>query len=170
MRPACSRAATGLGSIAERTPILPIMWQRRLIGWLWLGAWLSVLVAVHAPWSDLGGIVSERMRWYERATLGAAAIAGGLAGFTGRAWASCTGGPSYAVQLRWLWLPLAGATAMFVVAAEVQGAWPLTLVALVGFLSYWAALDVVFGAWPLACGEPYSISRPIIVEKKQESD
>ena len=145
------------------------MWRRRLIGWLWIGAWLVVLVIVHTPWSGLGGIVSERTRWNERATLGTASIAGALAGATGRAWASRPGGPSHAVQARWLWVPPGVATVAIAAVAELRGDWALTLVALVGFLSYWAGLDVAFGAWPLARGEAYSFLRPIPVETEDET-
>jgi hypothetical protein len=145
------------------------VWRRRLLGWIWIGAWVLVLVVVHAPWSNLGGIVSERMRWYERATLGSATIAGALAGAMGRAWASRPGGPSHAVQSRWLWLPPAVLTTAIVAAAELRGDWALTLVTLVGFVSYWAGLDVAFGAWPLARGELYAFLRPIPVEEKEEN-
>jgi hypothetical protein len=141
-----------------------------LIGWLWIGAWLGLLVVIHTPWSDLGGIVSERMRWNERATLGTAAIMGALAGSTGRAWASRPGGPSHAVQARWLWLPPALIAIAIAAAAELRGDWALTLIALVGFLSYWAGLDVAFGGWPLARGEPYSFLRPIPVEENVEEN
>jgi hypothetical protein len=58
-------------------------------------------------------------------------------------------------------------TAAIVAGAELRGDWALTLLALVGFLSYWAGLDVAFGAWPLARGEPYAFLRPIPVEEKE---
>jgi hypothetical protein len=31
----------------------------------------------------------------------------------------------------------------------------------VGFVSYWAGLDLGYGAYPLACGDEYSLTRPI---------
>jgi len=135
-----------------------------VLGWIWVGGWLALLAAVHAPWSDLGGIASERLRWTERATLGGCAILGLLAGASGRDLACRPGGPSHAAQVRWLWAPAAALTAALVVGAEVAGAWAVSLVALIGFLAYWAGLDIAFGAWPLASGEPYAFFRPIPVE------
>ena len=146
------------------------MWQRRLVGWFWIGAWLVVLTTIHAPWSNLGGIVSERIRWNERATLGTAAIVGALAGSTGRARASRPGGPSHAVLARWLWFPPALLALAIAAIAELRGDWALTLIALVGFLCYWAGHDVAFGAWPLARGEPYAFLRPIPVEESENDE
>jgi len=143
------------------------VWRRRLLGWIWIGAWLALLAAVHSPWTDLGGIVSERLRWIERATLGGGGILGVLVGASGRALACRPGGPSHAAQVRWLWVPPGTATAAVVVGADVAGDWAVSLVALVGFLAYWAGLDVAFGAWPLTRCEPYTFLRPIPVEEDE---
>ncbi len=144
------------------------MWRRRLVGWLWIGAWLTVLTSVHAPWSDLGGIVSERTRWIERVTLGTCAIFGAFAGAVGRERSTRPGGPSHAALVRWIWIPPAAAAAAVAAVAALAGRWAETLIALVGILSYWAGLDAAFGAWPLACGAPYSFSRPIPVEEREQ--
>jgi len=146
----------------------PVRPWRRVVGWAWIAAWLAVLRAAHAPWMDLGGIVPERERWIERATLGTAAIVGSFAGACGRDRASRAGGPSHAAQLRWLWIPQGAVWLAVVLLAEAAGDWAAGLIGFVGFLAYWAGLDVGFAAWPLARGEHYSFLRPIRPEAAPE--
>ncbi len=146
----------------------PARWGRRVAGWVWIAAWLVVLASAHAPWTDLGGIVSEHLRWIERATLGLAAILGWLAGACGRDRASRASGLSHAAQLRWIWMPQAGAAGIVLTYAQATDGWAVGLIGLVGFLAYWAGLDVGFAAWPLARGEPYSFRRSIRPEPAAE--
>jgi hypothetical protein len=73
--------------------------RRAVVGFVaiaWTSLWIAGLVAVAGPWRDLGGIVSERLRWLHRFVLlaalwlglGAARIAVGLQRERGTAWPS----------------------------------------------------------------------------------
>jgi hypothetical protein len=147
-----------------------VAWRRRLAGWTWIAVWAVVLASVHAPWSHLGGLVAERLRWLERLTLGSAAILGWLAGACGRDRAGRAGGPSHAAQLRWIWMPQGAVTAAAIVLAEATADPGAGLIVLNGFLAYWAGVDLGFAAWPLARGEPYSFRRPIRPDESPEPD
>jgi hypothetical protein len=51
-------------------------WSRRLAVLLWLAAWGALLWLVHRPWTSLGGLVGERLRWLERFVLAAGVLVG----------------------------------------------------------------------------------------------
>ncbi len=39
------------------------------MAWLRLAIWIPLLFGVHRPWRSLGGLVPERLRWFETASL-----------------------------------------------------------------------------------------------------
>ena len=47
------------------------------------------------------------------------------------------------------------------------GRWPWTLLVLAGFAAYWAGLDAAVGAWPLARGRHYSLTRLITLDRER---
>jgi hypothetical protein len=112
---------------------------RRLAGWVWLAGWVCVLYLVVSPWSDLGGIVDERLRWFHRFSLWMGIGAGIVAGLHGR-----EGGAE-----RWykrVWYPLACCTAVMMIVLAVSGGRLGEIgIVLTGFLAVWSGLD--FGYW-----------------------
>ena len=156
----------------------PEAWSRRLLrcvaGWVWILVWGVVLWTVASPWRDLGGLVDERLRWLERFVLGAGIVIGWQAGAWGR-WAARPGaGRCHAGLLRWLLWPLAALTAAGLVFLRLTGKEDAIGVVLTAFLSYWAGLDLAFGAWPLVRGHPYSftgsIDPPVGATREEDED
>jgi hypothetical protein len=137
-------------------------WSRKLLrrgaGWIWILVWGVVLWNVAAPWRDLGGLVDERLRWLERFVLGAGSVVGWQVGAWGRRAARPGAGRSHAGLLRWLLWPLAGLGAAGMAALHFAGNPDPIGVVLTALLSYWAGLDLAFGAWPLVRGQPYSFT------------
>jgi hypothetical protein len=122
---------------------------RRAAGGAWLVAWCGVLWAVAAPWRDLGGLESERLRWLEWWVLCAGIALGFTMGAGARDWARSGAGRTYARAIRLALYPpgLVAATAL-VALSFVGERGPVGVVA-TAFLSYWAGFDVAFGAVPL---------------------
>ena len=146
--------------------------MRQLAGWAWVLAWGVVLWIVASPWRHLGGLVDDRLRWLQRFVLGAGFVVGWQLGAWGR-WAARPGtGRSHASQVRWLLWPLAAASATGLAVLRFSGSADPIGVVLTGFLSYWAGLDLAFGAWPLVRGQPYSLTGSIDqpVEADPEAD
>jgi hypothetical protein len=112
---------------------------------------------LHRPWHELGGTLSERMRWLERVVLGAAFVVGCFVGAYVRDRASSLGGRSHLDSLRRVWIPPAAISAAVLVTLQCVGQWPWILLVLTGFVAYWAGLDAAVGAWPLVRGD---VSRP----------
>ena len=135
--------------------------MRRVWGTLWLAAWCAVLYAVAAPWRHLGGLESERMRWLEWWALCGGLAFGVIVGREVRDWACSGAGRTYVAALRWVFYPpaflTAGALALMA-AREERGAVGVVATA---FLSYWAGLDVAFGAVPLMEGKSFRLTRPL---------
>ena len=131
------------------------MWMHRAAGWLWAGAWSVILFTVHAPWSELGGLVSERLRWTEWFVLSTALLVGQCVGSYARHAARAGTGRSHAGLLRWLLLPQAAAVAAALVVLRLYGPDEVIGVVATGFLAYWAGLDLAFAAWPLMTGRSY---------------
>jgi len=134
---------------------------RRCAGWAWILAWGVVLWVVASPWRDLGGLVDEWLRWLQRFALGAGVVTGWHVGCLGRWMARPGHGRSHACLLRWLLWPVAALTAAGLSVLRLTGNSDAIGVVLVAFLSYWAGLDLAFGAWPLARGQSYSFTGAI---------
>ena len=118
-------------------------------GGLWLAAWALLLYEVDRPWRDLGGVLSERMRWLERFVLGTAFVAGCLAGTLARDATEDAPDSRPMRVFRRAWLGPACFVAVLLVWLESRGDWPWILLVLAGWLGYWSGLDVACGAWPL---------------------
>jgi hypothetical protein len=142
-------------------------WPRRIAsmagGWLRLAAWAAVLWAVAAPWTGLGGLVDERLRWFERAALWGGLWAGlTVGGFArdacrpGRAW-------THARWLRPLVWPAVGLAAVGLVACECGGQEDVGAVWLTLMLAWCAGLDTALAAWPLASGRDYRFAAAVDV-------
>ncbi len=134
---------------------------RRLLGGLWLVAWIAVLYVVAAPWRSLGGLEDERLRWLEGFVLLAGLSVGFTLGRFGRDVAVAGTGRTHAWFLRFLLYPPAFLTAAGLIALSVMGKRGAVGVAVTGFLAYWAGLDLAFGAVPLMEGKPYAFDRPL---------
>lgn len=141
---------------------------RRVAGWAWILGWGVVLWLVASPWRDLGGLVDERLRWLERFVLGAGLVIGWRIGALARRAARPGTGHCHATLLRRLLWPLAALTAAGLVLLRFTGRPDPIGVVLTAFLSYWAGLDLAFGAWPLVGGAPYSFSGSI--DQPEEAD
>jgi len=140
---------------------IPRVWYRRPIGWLWFAAWAVILNVAHRPWHELGGLLSERMRWLERFVIGAAFMIGCYVGSYARDAAQSSTGRTHFSLLRYIWTPPAALAAAAMLVFELRGDWPRILLVLAGFLAYWAGLDASLGAWPLVGGRHYSFRGPI---------
>jgi hypothetical protein len=128
---------------------------------VWILAWGAVLWIVASPWRHLGGLVDERLRWLERFVLGAGIVIGWQVGTAGRRAARPGTGRTHAGLLRWLLWPPAALTAGGLLLLRFAGNPDAIGVVLTAFLSYWAGLDLAFGAWPLVRGEPYCLTGSI---------
>jgi hypothetical protein len=136
--------------------------MRRLAGGLWCSAWILALVVFVGPWTELGGIVSERMRWLLRLVLGVALIAGLGVGDWARQAAHPGSGRCHATLLRLALYPPALATALALCGLALRGAGFAIGVVATGFLAYWAGFDGGIGGLPLLRGRPYSFRGPIL--------
>ena len=128
---------------------------RRLTGWIWVATWCGLLWLAHAPWLELGGVVSERLRWMERAVLGAGLLLGWLVGDSARHAARRREGWSHARLLGPLWVPPGMLVAAALVVLRLRGAWAPIGVVTNAWLAYWAGLDIALAAWPLVAGRRY---------------
>jgi hypothetical protein len=143
---------------------------RRIAGWAWLFSWCGVLYAVAAPWRNLGGLESERLRWLEWWALCAGIALGFTMGRGARDWAKGGLGRTHALALRVALYPPAIVAAIALVAlAIVSERGPIGVVA-TAFLSYWAGFDAAFGAVPLIEGQSYAFNRPLDPDDADEAD
>jgi len=131
---------------------------RRVAGWAWLTAWCGVLWAVAAPWRNLGGLESERLRWLEWWVLCSGIALGFTLGRGARDWARSGVGRTHARALRVALYPPGIVAAIALVCVGERG--PVGVVA-TAFLSYWAGFDVAIGAVPLMEGASYAFARPL---------
>jgi hypothetical protein len=110
----------------------------RLAGWLRLAAWCTLLYMIHSPWRELGGIVSERMRWSERFVLPMSVVIGCYAGSVCR---------SHAL------LPPAALAAVVMLALKIMRLNDVIGVVFTAFAAYWAGVDIAGGAYPMMMGD-----------------
>jgi len=109
--------------------------------------WAAILQAADRPWRELGGLLSERMRWLERIVLGGALVAGWVAGLPPPDDAPRQ--PRSMLLRRIPWLAPGAVVALALVVLEICGLWKWVLLLFAGWLAYWAGLDLAGGAWPL---------------------
>jgi len=119
------------------------------------------LWAVAAPWRNLGGLESERLRWLEWWALCAGIALGYTMGCGAREWAKSGIGRTHARAIRVALYPPGLVAAIALVALACVGErGPIGVVA-TAFLSYWAGFDSAFGAVPLMEGKSYAFARPL---------
>ena len=140
------------------------------LGALWTGAWFLVLWAVVSPWDDLGGIVSQRLRWLERFALAMGLIAGSTAGGYARDACRPGTGRTHRRLLRLLLMPQATATALVLIVLARYGHEPGIGIATTGFIAWWAGVDLAIGAWPLLGGRDYRFHGPIAADPEPDAD
>jgi len=145
----------------RRSAPAPRPWARKLAGTSWLVAWILVLYAVAAPWRNLGGLVDERLRWLEYVVLVTGLSIGFTVGRFGRDAAESGPGRTHARFLRFLLYPPAAITAAGLVVLTALGERGTIGVVVTAFLSYWAGLDLAFGAVPLMEGKSYRFDRAL---------
>ena len=133
----------------------------RVAGAAWCAVWFLLLWAVLAPWDQLGGIVSQRLRWLERFALAFGLIAGTTAGGYARDACRPGSGRTHRRLLRLLLLPQAAITAAALIRLAVIDHEPGIGIVTTAFLSWWAGVDMAIGAWPLLGGLPYRFDGPI---------
>jgi hypothetical protein len=143
---------------------------RRLAGAAWLAAWCGVLWAVAAPRRQLGGLESERLRWLEWWSLCAGIALGFTMGRGMRDWVRSGVGRTHARALRVALYPPGLVAAIALVALSAGGERGPVGVVATAFLSYWAGLDVAFGAVPLIEGRSYAFARPLDPDDDDDDD
>lgn len=143
---------------------------RRVAGTAWLAAWCTVLWALAAPWRNLGGLESERLRWLEWWALCSGVALGFTLGRGVRDWVRSGVGRTYARALRLALYPPGIVAAIALVALSFVGERGPVGVVATAFLSYWAGLDVAFGAVPLMEGRSYSFTRPLEPDEEDEHE
>jgi len=144
--------------------------MRRAAGWVWLAVWAIVLVFLFDLWSQLGGLVDERLRWWARVGLSAGPVIGYTAGIHAREMAGWGSGRSHASLLRVFWLPPAVLTALLILKMTMTGMHDEARATFGALLAYWAGFDTAIAAWPLACGRPYRFLKDIPPETPTEPD
>lgn len=147
---------------------------RKMAGYFWLAAWIVVLYVVAAPWRHLGGLVDERLRWLEWFVLVTALPIGFTAGRFARDAAEHDGRRTHSRLLRLVLYPPAILTAAVLIALTAIGERGSIGVVATAFLSYWAGLDIAFGAVPLMEGKSYRFDRaleaePVVAERAPAS-
>jgi len=142
--------------------------MRRAAGALWLTVWCAVLWAVAAPWRNLGGLESERMRWLEWWALCTGVALGYTMGRGVRERVLSGPGRTYARALRFALYPPGVVATLALVALSVTGERGAVGIVATAFLSYWAGLDVAFGAVPLMEARPYAFTRPLEPDERDE--
>ena len=148
----------GASEIACVSPENHPLWLRRLVGALWTAGWFGVLWAVHRPWGGLGGLVSERLRWFERFVLAAGLIVGSTLGDVVRSVTATRSGQARGA--RWLLYPAAVIGALGMAVLRLAGRDDPIGVVLNGLLSYTAgALSAYLGIGSACRGDRSSDRR-----------
>ena len=115
------------------------LWWRRLIGLAWLLAWSGLLYLSVRPWRDLGGLVSERSRWWVRLALYAGLALGVTAGEIVRGPAGRRRNAArFGRRLRWLLYPAALVGTAGMLLLQITGRHDSIGIVLTGLLSYTA--------------------------------
>ena len=143
---------------------------RRVAGTIWLAAWVVVLWVVVSPWTDLGGLVDERLRWLEWFVLFTAVPVGLTVGTFAREAAGPGTGWSHLDLLRILLYPVGALTACALIVVAVLKHHDVIGVVVTAFLAYWAGLDLAFGAIPLLNGRSYRLARPLDPEPDRDTE
>lgn len=129
-------------------------WLFRVAGLLRTLLWAAALYLVASPWRDLGGLITERLRWLGWFVLYSGVVLGfGLGDYIREARPPETLRENLRLVRRMLTLP-AVLTAAWLVVLQSLGQRDIAGVVFTGFLSYWAGIDVAVGAMPLMEGKP----------------
>jgi len=127
-------------------------WVCRFIGLLRTLAWAAALYFVASPWRELGGLITERVRWLGWFVLYAGIVLGfALGDYIGEALPPESTRDTLRLMRRTLYLP-AVLTATWLVVLQLLHQREVAGVVFTAFLSYWAGIDVALGALPLMEG------------------
>jgi hypothetical protein len=144
--------------------------RRRVAGALWLSAWCALLYLVAAPWRELGGLVSERLRWLEWFVLWNGLAVGYVLGRAARDMVTDGSGRTYAGLMRVMLYPPLAVSAMGLVLLTLRGQRDPVGVVVTALLAYWAGMDVAFGAVPLLEGKPAPLREPLAPPVESDRD
>ena len=108
----------------------------RLGQWSWIAGWCWLLWLVVRPWNELGGVVSERLRWCEHAACGLGLIVGYTAGDLARLGDGHCGRRGH--RARWLLYPALTVALLAVAWLRGSGRDDAIGVAFTGWLAYTA--------------------------------
>ena len=119
----------------------------RLGQWSWIAGWCWLLWLVVRPWNELGGIVSERLRWCEHAGCGLGLIVGYTAGDLARLGGGHCGRRGH--RARWLLYPALTVALLAVAWLRGSGRDDAIGVAFTGWLAYTAGASTGLLGYPL---------------------
>jgi hypothetical protein len=111
-------------------------WLRSIAVLAWIAGWVLLLWVVASPWGDLGGLVSEQLRWFQRFALWMGLVVGHLAGAYACRAAALSGRRARAI--RWLLYPASVIAAASMVRLIASGDDDTIGVVLSAWLSYTA--------------------------------
>ncbi len=124
-------------------------WMHRVVGWVRLGGWAGALYLVDRPWRDLGGCVSERLRWLEKFALMSGLLFGITVGWMALDLLRPGSGRRRGTMLRGLFYPAASMAAVTMATMAIVGVDDPICVVLTAIVAYGAGVDLSFGAIPL---------------------
>ncbi len=124
-------------------------WMLRLVGWVRLGGWAGALYLVDRPWRNLGGCVTERLRWLEKFALMSGLLFGITVGWMALDLLRPGTGRRRGTALRFLFYPATSVAAVTMATLAIVGFDDPIGVVLTAIVAYGAGVDVSFGAIPL---------------------
>jgi|GEM_PF-2775123 len=123
-------------------------WVCRLAGLLRTLGWAAALYLVASPWRELGGLITERVRWFGWFVLYSGVVLGfALGDYIREALPPEMPRDYLRLMRRMLFLP-AALTAIWLIVLQPLGQRDVAGVVFTAFLSYWAGIDVSLGAMP----------------------
>jgi len=149
---------------------LPRSLRRRALGCVWFAAWSGVLWGVVYPWTRLGGVVSDRLRWFEWFALAVGLLAGHAAGSYGREVARPGLDRNHLWLLRVTILPTAGIAAAAMLVLRIEGNPDPIGVVLTALLAVWAGVDLGYAVLPLLDDREWSLRGPVPLEVEEDAD
>jgi len=127
-------------------------WVCRIVGLLRTLGWAAALYFAASPWRELGGLITERVRWFGWFVLYAGIVLGfALGDYIREALPPESTRDNLRLMRRMLYLP-AALTATWLVVLQLLNQREVAGVVFTAFLSYWAGIDVALGAMPLIEG------------------
>ena len=123
-------------------------WLCRVAGLLRTLGWTAALYVVAAPWRELGGLITERTRWFGWFVLYSGIVLGfALGDFMREARPPATLRENFRLVRRMLCIP-AVLTAAWLVVLQSLDLRDAAGVVFTAFLAYWGGVDIALGAMP----------------------